>query len=221
MYEASLFWQLEKKDIVLCFDKLDLENFEFDGVCASRFLDHTKLNYTVKIKGEDTPLTTAELKAMGFLGFALRAFCHSISMSVVKVALLLFPLERELLIQENKLAVHYYFPGVIMERFEVELGIQRDELLDNNYGCPILPVLLAKEPIRSNTRVPNREELVYAIGTLLRATRAPDCKSSYSTLLKAWGQLKKHGESKLKHPKYDDWYWPKPRDPDTPAGTRL
>ena len=220
-YEASLFWHLEKKDILLCFDKLDLEKFDFDGVCASRFLDHNSIDYTVKVKGDDKPLTPAELKSMGFPGFCLRAFCHPISTSVVKVALLLFPLERELLVKENNLAVHYYFPGVVMEKFEVELGIQCDELLDNNYGCPILPVLLSKEPIKSTSKVPSREDIIYAIGTLLRATRAPDCKATYATCLKSWGQLKKHGESKLKHPKYDDWYWPKPKDPEAQTGTRL
>ena len=217
---ANNFWHFDK-ELVMTFEKIDLEKFEFDGCNTSRLLSHTLLDYSVKVKGADQALSDSELKSLGFPGFCLRVFCHAISTTSVKVELLLYPLERDTLLKENGLAVNYYFPGVTVEKFEVELGIQRDELLDNNYGCPILPVIKTKEPIRSNSKVPGREEITHAIGTLLRATRAPDGKSSYTTMLKSWGQLKKHGESKLKRPVYDDWIWPKPKEPSRQTGTHL
>ena len=218
--EANSFWQLDK-ELVMNFEKIDLSKFEFDGVTSSKYLNHTHLDYKISVKGQNQPLSDDELKSLGIGGFCMRVFCHPISTTSVKVALLLFPQDRDLLVQEMDLAKNYYFPGVTVEKFEVELGIQRDELLDNNYGCPILPVIKTQEPIKSNTRVPSSAEIVHAIGTLMRATRAPDGKSSHTTLMKCWGQLKKHGESKLKHPVYEDWYWPKPKEPSKQAGRHL
>ena len=219
-FDASTFWTLQKSDLLLCFNKIDLAKFEFEDVITSKLLDHTHLDYSIKYKSDNSIVNPDDLKAWGYPGFCLRAFCHPISTTSVKVAMLLYPLERETLMKEHNLAPHYYFPGVTAERVEIELGIQRDELLDNNYGCPILPVVRSREPIRSNSKVPSRQEIVYAIGSLLRATRAPDAKSSHSTLLKAWGQLKKHGESKLKKPVYD-WEWIKPPVPAPQTGTHL
>ena len=219
-FDASIFWNLERDDLILSFEKIDLSKFNFEAVITSKFLDHDQLDYAIKVKSDNTALSPAELKSMGYPGFCIRVFCCPTSTASAKVAMLLFPLHKELLVKEYSLALYYNFPGISMERFEVELGIQRDELLNNNYGCPLLPVIKTTEPIRSNTVVPDRQEFVYAIGTLLRQTRAPDGKSSHVTLLKSWAQLKKHGESKLKQTAWE-YEWIKPVDPAAVTGKHL
>ena len=89
------------------------------------------------------------------------------------------------------------FPGIKVGCFDVELGFDGQKIVDKAIGSPILPCIKVKEPIKSSTQIPSRDEFLHAISSTLRQVVAPELKQNERTLMASWAAIKDKGESQL------------------------
>ena len=216
--EANKYWNFDS-NIFLVLSPIDLKLFKFTNNMTSDLLDHVELEYYFadELGGE---IDQGDMMVEGFEGFSLRAHMHPTTGSLAKLELTLFPVEKETLLKEHQYSDMYVFPGFGLVGFEIDLGLQRDEILDNAYGLPVLPVLKVSNPIRARDRIPSREDLVSAVSCLLRRVTAPEIKCTINGLYKAWAAIKKHGSSALASTSYDV-FWPPPPTYTAPEGKKF
>ena len=214
--DCAKHWNFEQK-LRLKFKALDLRDVPFGTNMTSNLMDCIDIPYDF-INSKDERVDDTDLVEDGLEGFCIRIHLCPASTRTAKMEIMFFPLEKEKLLAAYPLAKVHVFPGMEIFRVEIELGIQRDELLDNNYGLPILPAIITREPIKSSTVVPSREEVVTAISSLLRRTTATCVKSTSNSMYRAWSAIKKGGESKLADTVCRD-EWPLPPEPQNPQGT--
>ena len=211
-------YKQEREKLTLKFKALDLNTIPFGASMVSDLMDGEDVFYDfLDVNGDRVDDT--DLVEEGMEGFCLRFHLCPATSRTAKMDMMFFPLAKKKLLDTYRLASVFVFPGMEIYRLEMELGIPRDEILDNNSGLPILPVLRTREPIRSTTVIPSSQELVFAISSLLRKTAAPCVKSTSNSLYRAWASIKKHGESKLTETVCRD-VWPLPPAPQPPQGMK-
>ena len=192
--DAKSIWNF-KQNISLSIPPVDLSKFVFKGRMSSEYLDYTKFEYD--LVAEDTTTTVDDLISQGFRGFCLRAYLCPVSGSTVKMHVLLFPASAADIVKEQPDSVHHNFPGLVINRQIIHLGIQTNPALGKCFGSPISPLLLSKRPIEETDDLPSRYQILAAMHELLGKTTAPDCKVRSDLLYARWAEIKKDGVNKL------------------------
>ena len=135
--------------------------------------------------------------------------------------IVIYPAERAELETEQTLVERPVFPGIqVGGKFDVELGFNYKQIVDKAIGTPILPCIVTKEPIKSSSQIPSREEFLDRLATTLRAVVTPEIKQNGRTLAAAWAAIKDKGESQLSKVVASP-SWPEFIPVDPPAGRNL
>ena len=157
--DCEKIWSFKRK-VLLHIKATDLNTIPFKASLVSELVDGLDLNYVFVDADTQETVEDSELAEDGFEGFTTRFHLHPCSSRSAKVELMFYPLDKAKLTSTYKEAEVFVFPGLELLKLEIELGIQRDELLDNNYGLPILPVIRTREALKSTSKVPSRSEIV-------------------------------------------------------------
>ena len=127
------------------------------GTMVGDLLDGSTLDWFIT---EETPgltpktLTTSEMEAAGVGDFSARAFAYPIRSTWLKVSLVLFPLARDSLLMDHKLANNRAFPGIEFKSEEIQFCPLNSS---KKWGSPFIPLLLAggdRDARPSNRTVP-------------------------------------------------------------------
>ena len=191
---ASKIWKFAEHEVQLNFSPIDLSLFEYDGKLCSQLVDSSELDYELNC----ATATTEDLKALGFSGFTVRVFLTPTTGHNCQIVIVIYPEERTELESAQSLVDRPVFPGIqVGGKFDVELGFNYRQIVDKAIGSPILPCIVTKEPIKSTSEIPSREEFLDKIASTLRAVVAPEIKQNGRTLAAAWAAIKDKGEAQL------------------------
>ena len=114
-------------------DLLDLDSLDW-------FVTEEKPGLTPKV------LTNKEKDAAGIGNFCARTFAQPIRPTWLKINLVLFPLSKDELVREHKLATHKAFPGVEFKSEEVQFCPVN---VGKKWGSPFLTLLMTGETGRT------------------------------------------------------------------------
>ena len=192
--DARSIWNF-KQDIDLSIPPFELSKFVFKGKMSSEYLDYSEFDYD--LTAADKTTTSDDLISQGFRGFCLRTYLCPLSSSTAKMHILLFPLAAADMEKEHPESVNHNFPGLVIARNIISLGIQTDPSLGKCFGSPIAPLLLSRRPLAETDDLPSRYQILAAIHSLLRKTTAPECKVSSNLMYDRWAQIKRDGANKL------------------------
>ena len=191
---ASKIWKFGENEVQLNFGPLDLSIFEYDGKLCSQLVDSSELDFELNCASA----SLEDLKALGFGGFTIRVFLTPTTGHNVQVVIVIYPAVRADLESEHSLVERPVFPGIqVGGKFDIELGFNYKQIVDKAIGTPILPCIVTKEPIKSTSEIPSREEFLDCLATTLRAVVAPEIKQNGRTLAAAWANIKEKGEAQL------------------------
>lgn len=204
---ANKFWELPEQ-ISLTFTINDCGMFTFpNGGCVSEIIDGSCIPHSFH-KGE--VLLSKEELPETILGFALKCYIIPTRDTYAKLALLLFPLPKDMLLNTHPLCTNPSFPG--MPLFTGEFPLIPSSLgppLDKNWGFPFTPAIIPGSAYEDSGNFPNTPSVKAAVAAILRKAVKPDSKLSFQTLIPRWKEISEHGVSKLKDSPLE-LVWPPP-----------
>ena len=195
-----------KEEYEIRFEDLDLEQFVFNSSMTSDLIDFHNINYTF-INNKGDLVAEEELKGQGFLGFSLRMFLQPISVTIITIIIVLYPLGVEEMKKAHPLYDNPSFPGILLHQIEANLGIPTSDLIYTKFGSPILPLIQSSTPLESYDQIPSSRQICAAISNVLRSITIPETKSSQELLSERWNEIKVKGESSFRH-FTPDMLWP-------------
>ena len=227
-HAADSFWDdlVPGSNFSFAIPALNTALFSFpEGGLTSDLLDHSALR--VNWFKDDATISPEQREEAGIPGFSLR--CHIIPKQVLSsgtwgtVYVTLLPLPRSQLLELHPLCKSPAFPCFkIYAGHSFPIGFQTSSVLDGlDYGCPLLPAVLAGSDWEDLPFHPPANELQAAIALTMRKVTLPDVKKEVRTLKKAWEDLKTAGETGLKNTNAAlKLLWPPPRvaSASTPQG---
>ena len=143
-----------------------------------------------------------------FDGFALRAFIAPKSGMKACLSLILYPLNTSELIQEFSCCQDPQFPGILIKKEDIMLGISSTLLGQPACGTPILPLIKGGCQLSPEYRPPT-EEIIRGLFALLNTvTVGPEIKTSLKSARDRWTAIE-DGTSVLKGVSIE-WKWPDP-----------
>ena len=124
-------------------------------------------------------------------------FAMPVSGNGAKMALMVYPAKKEDLLKDNPAIDKPVFPGIKVGVYDVEMGFDGQKIVDKAIGSPILPCLMVKEPIKSTSTIPSRDDFLAAISSTLRMAVWPEMKQNERTLSASWAAIRDKGEGQL------------------------
>ena len=118
-----------------------------------------------------------------------------LSATMGKIMIMFYPLPPEELLEEHPLAQHPQFPGLKVLSLECPLGIPSGDLVDRQWGSPILPAILVASPLGGV--IPDTVEIRSAMAAILRRVHLPEVKLNRTYLMEKMEALRRDGESQL------------------------
>ena len=216
--QANRLWQLPEP-VKLHFDQIQLDKFTFQGGMVSELLDHSELEYHFVPEREDSELTEEVLAEQGAEGFCLRIFITPINGYTARATTMIYPMTVEQLLDNFPPATCPQFPGVCLDRVEIDLGIRANLVTNKQYGQPVIPAVLAPQVIPINANTPSSQELCAAMSALFRRVIVPESKSAHKGLKDRWEAIKNDGSEQLRVI-LPDTLWPETKAP-APQGKNL
>ena len=193
---ANKVWNFKQKQLKLKIFPLDLGIFRFMGRMWSEFIDSSEVKAMFINEGDEN-LELKDLGAQGFTGFSLRLFLLPISVSQVKVTMVLYPFDKEALLKNHPLAIRPEFPGVSVTVITADLGIQKSVVTDKQICSPVLPAIKSASPVDLASTVPTPAEVSAKISTLFGTVRVPEVKTTVKSLWERMSNIAEGGESQL------------------------
>ena len=180
------------------------------GTMVGDLLESGDLDWSVT---EETPglvpkvLNSTEMAEAGVGDFTTRVYAYPIRSTWLKISLVLYPMARENLLREHKLASNKAFPGIEFKSEEVRFCPLNT---GKKWGAPFLPLLMAGGNRDDFPSTPSGDEMIRKMSAILRTAIKPDCSRNMTGLKSKWESLLAAGASKLRE-KQVDMVWPVPR----------
>ena len=193
---ANKVWNFKQKQLKLKIFPLDLGIFRFMGRMWSEFVDSSDVKAMFINEGEEN-LELKDLGAQGFAGFSLRLFLMPISVSQVKVTMILYPFDKEALLKNYPLAQRPEFPGVSVTVITADLGIPKSVITDKQICSPVLPAIKCAAPVELANIIPTPAEVSAKISMLFGSVRVPEVKTTVKSLWERMSNISAGGESQL------------------------
>ena len=216
--QANRLWQLSEP-VKLHFDQIQLDKFRFEGGMVSNLLDASELEYHFIPEREDSVLTDEMLAEQGAENFSLRMFITPINGYTARATTMIYPLGVEQLLDDYPSASCPQFPGICLDRVEIDLGIRANMMTDKQFGQPVGPAVLAPEIIPIGCNTPSSQDLGAAMSALFRRVIVPESKSAHKGLKERWEAIKNDGSEQLRVI-LPDTLWPETKAP-SPQGKHL
>ena len=217
--QANRLWPI-KEPVKLHIHPIQLEKFQFQGGMVSELLDSTEIEFTLVPEKEDSTITDEILAEQGITGFTLRMFVTPINGYTARATTMIYPLQVEELLDEYPSATCPQFPGICLDRCEVELGVRASHVLDKCYGQPIAPAIVVQSPLRTSTNTPSSGELSATLSGLLHRVVVPESKTAIKGLRDRWQAISENGDEQLRVI-LPDTLWPEKEAPSTSQGKKF
>ena len=149
-------------------------------------------------------LNNEEMNTAGVGDFCARAYAHPIRPTWLKLSLIVYPLSKDDLTKQHKLASHKSFPGIESKSEEFQFAPLNT---GKKWGSPFLPLLMAGGNREDYPDIPSGDEMRRKISAILRTAIKPDCSRNVAGLQPKWDSLQSAGASKLRE-KQVDMVWP-------------
>lgn len=214
---ATLYWPKVKPTIELRLPLNDLKKFRFDGTLQSDLLDSSLINHEFVDSETKASLSPDQFAEAGGSGFTLKAFCHMKDKLWFSLALVLFPLPKEELLETFPYAADNCFPGLNLLSVDVKLMPNAPD----EYGLAFMPLLM-----KGNREGVFPKGICFAIrdkaSSLLQTGRTPRFARDITSLLNKWKKLEGLGDKaqdSLVPPTTPAKAWPSALpSPDQPGG---
>ena len=177
------------------------------GTMVGDYVDQADLDWTITDEMPGlTPKTLdqGELVEKGVGGFCCRVFAYPVRPTWVKIAIMVYPLNREELAMQHKLYNNPAFPGIEFKSEEIQFCPLSN---DKRWGCPFVPLLLTGGCRGTFPHIPDTDEIRAKVASILRTAVKPDSSRNMAGLQPKWEAISVAGASKLKE-KVPDTIWP-------------
>jgi hypothetical protein len=221
--EASKVWQNGSTNATLVIKLKTASVFTFsEGGLVSDIIPQEKVEHCLYTSPEDgagapSVMLEAEYEEHGVKGFCLRLVCSLSKNSsvkngvLIKYTVLLFPLEKEKLIQKYDAAQHTAWPGLKVMEGEFPLLVKTK----TPWGCPIMPLILTGTSLEQAPQLPTAEELRNSICSIMGGGAQPETSRSASNLILRWRRLATHTDELVVKSSNVDWPKAQKRPNDT------
>ena len=205
---VNKLWDQSDKDLRLSYRIDDASIFTFnDGSLVGDYVDSSNINWMIVEKGNSTALEVGDYTERGVEEFCIRPFIIPLSAEKAKLKVLIFPVSKDRLSTDFAHFDKPSFPGLEMFSMELPLFPLTRQAGGKDWGCPLIPMILLGADGEDEPNLPPTQEIRRAISAIMRTAKMPDVKRDSKTVLKAWGDIRESGPSKLKE-RLPDLLWP-------------
>ena len=138
---------------------------------------------------------------------SIRPYLIPLSATKVKLALVVYPVSKDQLTNDNQHAGKAAFPGLELTSFELDFFPVVKVDSDKTWGCPVIPLIKLGGSEDDFPHLPSTMDIKAKISSILRTAVKPDVKRDLRNLLQLWDTIQESGPSKLKE-KRPDLLWP-------------
>lgn len=169
---------------------------------------------------QPAPILAAQYEDWGWKGFCLRMLCHISKKSstrsgvIIGYTILLFPMEKEALLERYELAQSAAWPGIRIAEGQLPL-LPRPT---TPWGCPVLPLLRTGTPLAEGGTLPSGEVLRAAIGAIMGQQATAETGRTGSAVLAKWEKLANNPEEMVL--REGETTWPKTSMPAPNTGKK-
>ncbi len=209
--EADKIWPSADKRAVLMLRITDGAVFSFtEGGLTSDILARDAVTHSLVATADNrqpAPILESNYEEWGFRGFSLRMLCTISKKSsakagiIIKYTILLFPMDREPLLEKYELAQSAAWPGLRIAEGHLPLMPRAQQA----WGCPVLPLLGIGA---DSGNLPKSDILRAAIASIMGRGVTPETGRSGQAVTTKWERLANNPEEAIERP--GDVLWPQP-----------
>jgi hypothetical protein len=211
--DASKVWQSGNARATLVIKLSNANVFTFsEGGLVSDIVPQEKIEHCLYVShesgaGAPSVMLEAEYEEFGIKGFCLKMMCSLSKNSsvkngvLVKYSVLLFPLEKDELLEKFDAAQHAAWPGMKVSEGELPLLIKAR----TPWGCPIWPLILTGTSLEQAPQLPRGDELRSAISHIMTRGALPETSKSASNLAARWRRLAANADELVTKQGNVDW----------------
>ena len=200
---------------------LDLSTFRFKDSMTSEWLDHSMVSHKFVDKNDGAEIPDDVLADLGCKGFSMKATLIPMSPEKAEVLLVAYPLPAADMAAEYACSNDHRYPGILVAREQVILGLKSASVTDSEVPTPICPVFTAQTAtVDDDSAFPPTSEIVAKMAALLRNVCIPETKIDHAAVWRRWAEIKANGENNLKTTP-PPILWPECAIPDPDTGEIL
>ena len=213
---AKKLWNSANMQLKL--SEIDLSLFKFNDDLSSDYLDHSDIDhrYVDKTDGADVP---EDVRAsLGCHGFAVRATVVPLSGERGELLVTAYLLAATDIKGNHKASPDPRFPGILVAKEQITLGLRSSAITDSEIPTPICPVFITQTAsVEDAVKFPSTEEVLGKMSALLRKVSVPETKIDHAAVWRRWGEITANGENNLKSGSIPA-LWPEVALPDSNKG---
>ena len=217
--KAASIWPGTEGRVTLTIKLPKVDIFKFDDSLASEYVPSEEIahSFSAVEDGEIIPILAAEREEWRVGDFCLRLVCHITKATAksgvtLKYTLLIFPGQRESIMDVSELAQSASWPGMKVTEGELPLCPMPQKI----WQCPILPVLVTSNTFEQEPGPPPADELRRAIAAIMCRAAAPEVCKSRTEMMNKWQRYANNPDEFVAKP--GPLSWPTPTAAATTAG---
>ena len=213
---AKKLWNSTSMQLKL--SEIDLHSFEFKEHLTSEFLDHEKIAHKYVDKNDGLEIPEDVRADLGCKGFSLKANLIPVAGEQAELTIVAYPLPADQLKADQKASSDPRFPGIMVAKETISMGLKTSAVTDSEIPSPICPVFVAQTAtVDDDAEFPSTEEVMAKMSALLRSVNVPETKIDHTAVWKRWAEIKANGENNLKTSAAPA-LWPEVQMPDPDQG---
>ena len=217
--DSNKIWPAANAETFLSikFPSADIFKFSDGGLCSD-YVTSTEVQHTVYTNNEGrapTPVLEADYEELGIGSFCVRMTC-AISKSssartgvVLKWTILLFPEEKEKILELYQGAKSPAWPGLRMTEGELHM-LPRPATA---WRCPLIPLILPGQVTGQSLDLPAPEDIRRAIGAIMAKGVLPETSRTGNAVTTKWRRLANNPEELVENRGKVPWPASTPQQP--------